>query len=254
MAFKMKAGSGGPMRKNFPSAFPKNGNGKKLQKTEARGFIKTPGKLQKTETRGFKPYAPQRMPGTKHPKGKNSSKEELQGMLEGSKDMMIRPKKITSKDEFKPKFDPTLQSAPFKKDGKRMMRKDVKQKMIPKTGIEVSRLLRKDVEQKFIPKSKYTGRTPQTVSRKNIDADVHPQTRNKYKIKGKWTDSVTPKKKTAYKKKSTPTVSSKKKYDQKMIQSWKDQFARLDDPMESNRGRALANKLMDAGVDPSTIN
>ena len=59
--------------------------------------------------------------------------------------------------------------------------------------------------------------------------------------------------KSAYKKKSTPTVSSKKKHDKSMIQSWKDQFAKLDDPMESNRGKALAEKLM-AGVDPSTIN
>ena len=61
-------------------------------------------------------------------------------------------------------------------------------------------------------------------------------------------------KSSAYKKKSTPTVSSKKKYDKSMIESWKDQFAKLDNPMESNRGKALAEKLMDAGVDPSTIN
>ena len=36
------------------------------------------------------------------------------------------------------------------------------------------------------------------------------------------------------------------------IDVWKQEFMALDDPMESNRGKELANKLMDAGVDPST--
>ena len=36
------------------------------------------------------------------------------------------------------------------------------------------------------------------------------------------------------------------------VDLWKQEFMALDDPMESNRGKALANKLMDAGIDPST--
>ena len=52
-------------------------------------------------------------------------------------------------------------------------------------------------------------------------------------------------------KKGKPTVSSKNKADKNIIESWKREFAKIADPMESNRGKALAEKLMDAGVDPS---
>ena len=52
-------------------------------------------------------------------------------------------------------------------------------------------------------------------------------------------------------KTTKPTVSSKNKADKNIIESWKREFAKIADPMESNRGKALAEKLMDAGVDPS---
>ena len=44
---------------------------------------------------------------------------------------------------------------------------------------------------------------------------------------------------------------TKNKPSKGQIESWKDEFMKIKDPMESNRGQHLANKLMDAGVDPS---
>lgn len=53
----------------------------------------------------------------------------------------------------------------------------------------------------------------------------------------------------------TPGVAGvmtyKDKPTKKQVESWKNEFSSLSDPRESNRGKHLANKLMDVGVDPS---
>ena len=52
-------------------------------------------------------------------------------------------------------------------------------------------------------------------------------------------------------KKNTEKKQAWNKPSKSQIDLWKEEFMALDDPMESNRGAELANKLMDAGVDPS---
>ena len=53
-------------------------------------------------------------------------------------------------------------------------------------------------------------------------------------------------------KKNTEKKQAWNKPSKSQIDLWKEEFMALDDPMESNRGAELANKLMDAGIDPST--
>ena len=52
-------------------------------------------------------------------------------------------------------------------------------------------------------------------------------------------------------KKTHSPLTKKDKPTKSMINSWKEQFSKLKNPMESNRGKSLANKLLSVGVDPS---